>query len=186
MANYADPNNLSVTQPSKIQPGAVLVLIAGIVAICFCVGTYLYTTAVKGSTETVSAAINESNQKLADLTPVSDSLTQYNAMSMSLTNLFTTQKHWESVLHVIEGRLYKNMKVTSLQLNDKGEVTLTGITPNYTEYANVYSSLISEHAKEDITNVQVISVSQPNEQAEGAVTFSFKASLTNKALAATL
>lgn len=184
MANYADPGTFSITEPSKLQPGALLVLVSGIVALGFCLFGFLYLSSTRSQTDNLRVLIQEDQTKLASLAPVSESLTRYDLLAKNLTTLFSAQKHWGDVLQVVESRLYKNMKVTSLQITDAGVLTLSGVTPNYTEYAGVYSSLISDFAKENITNVQVLSVSANEGKEASGVTFSFQAQLTKKALLA--
>ncbi len=179
MAQYADPTVVSITS-NKTNPGSYLVLVAGILAAALAVVFFLQTWRVQAETKELEQAIVQDKAQLARLRPMADRLEDYNALVVNLNTLFEQQKLSGSLLGSIESRLYKRMQVTALQVNEIGTVDLTGVTPDYVEYAKVYSSLTNSAAQDTISTVRVISVAK-NQSREGGgagqVTFTFRLTL---------
>lgn len=183
MANYADPGTFSVSQPTKLQPASLLVILAGIIAVSFAVFMFVQISSNTAASNNLDQSLATDSAQLAKLAPTATKIDNYDKLATSLRNLFQAQHRWEGVLGTIESKLYKNMKVTSLQVNDKGVITLSGATPNFTEYAKVYSSFLNEQTKTVISNVQVVSVAKSEKKDASEVNFSFQGTLTAQALA---
>jgi hypothetical protein len=101
------------------------------------------------------------------------------------------------VLGAFQGRLYKNMALTSLQINDQGVASLSGYTTGYQDYARIYSSFTDNAASAYFTDVKPGPISQAAQKDDasggqgstgsdgipaGNIQFSFTMKLTPKLL----
>jgi Tfp pilus assembly protein PilN len=184
MAQYADPAGLHINQGSPVRAVSIFTLLAGIVAILFCGYAFWQVGHIKAQTEELQTAITQHENDIDQLKPVSDSLARYDTVATNLHALYDNQRRWPQALATVEARLYKNMKVTSLQVSDTGTFTLSGIAPNYTEYAKVFASLTSVESQKTIASLQVVSVGKGEKKDSSDVLFTFQGSLTNQALTA--
>lgn len=175
MTNYSDPTltvpSAAAILPSRITAGQILVLVAGIAALG--IGGYMYWQIISlNARATADAAENASvKSQIGAVQPSIAMLASYNAVGTGLKQLFDTQRLWSPTLANVEQHLYRHMAVTNLLLDSKGLVTLSGTTPNYTNYAQIYSSLTDPSVAAYFTGVKPVSVAK--DAKTGIVSFSF-------------
>jgi hypothetical protein len=147
VATYSDPSVLTVDTASKKIAGPLLVLLAGITSVGFAIFMYFHLSQVATSLARTKGMINDRTVELANSQGFVQDLTDYQNIDADLHQLFDNQRAWEVVLGRIEPHLYRQMKVTSLQLTDQNNFVFTGVTHSYTDYAKIYASLTSADAK---------------------------------------
>jgi Tfp pilus assembly protein PilN len=168
LATYTDPNSAPPSSAASsplavkpaINPGIYLGFVAAIISLGFAAYFYYQTVQVHAKDLQLQKSIQEQKTALQKLSPVADELTAYDLQGKQLHIIFDTQKRWEVILGRIEKRLYKNMAVTSMQITDQGQLTLSGTTPSYEEYAKMYSAFTSAEAKKYFLRVKPTTISK--------------------------
>jgi hypothetical protein len=160
VATYSDPTVISIDSSSKFQIGPFLVLIAGLLALAGAGFMYYKNTQVETEDAQIVTNITQYQSQLTSLQRVVADLTVYQNYDSDLHQLFDTQHHFRAVLQAIEPHLYKQMKVTSMQLTDQNTLTFTGVTHTYTDYAKIYASLTDPANKKYFKSVKPSSISK--------------------------
>ena len=160
--------------------GAVACLLAGILSVGMGVYFYLEHKQVQDKVAVQQAKIAADQQQLKGLTPLATEVAQYQALAATLHKLFDNQVPWETVLQTVESRLYRRMTITTIQATGAGVITITGITPSYTDYAKIYASLTDVEAKKYFSSAKPTAVSKVGGGASPSVpeNISFGFSLT--------
>lgn len=184
MPTYTDPTIIQLGDKPKIQLSAWLFLCVGIVAVLGCGWLWYRTYAANQHSEELQSTIVTQDNELAKLKPVADSLITIGTQARSLQTLFSNQKRWEAVLGTLEKRLYTNMLVTDLQLDSKGQFVFSGVTPSFTDYAKLYTSLTDSTGLAYFSIVRPVSVTKVEDQetGESQVQFSFNLTLQPQVL----
>lgn len=141
MTTYTDPTIVQLGEKPRLQIGALLTLIAGITAVLGVVGFFVVTAQVEANTAEMEKSAVQAERRLKELDSVAKQLTELDTMAKNLHTVFDTQKRWELVLGTVEQRLYRNMAVTSMIFNEKGDLIFTGYVKDYVDYAKMYRSL---------------------------------------------
>lgn len=177
MATYTDPTNIvSTGKAEPMQPGALVILVGGILATLFAVGFFVQSIVIDKQVTVTQSDIATKKQQLSDLNATATDLQALSNESKDLHSLFDNQKRWEAVLDKFSERLDKDMAVTSLQLSDKGTVSLSGIVPDYFTYAKVFQAFTDADGQKYFSVVRPTSVNKVYDGKSTSatyVTFSF-------------
>lgn len=180
MATYTDPTTIvSTAKGEPVQPGSLVLLIGGVLTLVVALLFFADMALTNGRASSTEKDIASAQQQLNSLQSTADQLSTLSNQSKDLHSIFDTQKRWESVLDTFAQRLHKQMAVTSLQMSDKGTVTLGGIVPNYTVYAKMYQAFTDADGQKYFSVVKPTLVSKVND-AKGNlqyVTFTFDMAL---------
>jgi Tfp pilus assembly protein PilN len=150
-------------------------LAAGIISILGAGLFFMATRKAEAHTIELRSQISSQETQLAALKPTVDTLVELNATAKNLHILFDNQKKWDAILGTVEQRFYKNMVVSTLNFTDTGEVTLSAVTPTYTDYAKVYQSLTDADGAKYFSTVRPgnITKSENKEKGTSEIQFSF-------------
>lgn len=195
MATYSDPTIVQLGEKSKTQTGTTLTLIAGVIAIvgmgAFFAQVYLTKKAITDTQSKITAATAER----AKYEATAKDLVYLDQTSQNLHSIFDNQKQWDKVLGTVEQRLYRNMAVTNLNFNDKGELAMAGYLNSFEDYAKMISSLTDTNGQLYLSVLKPTSVTKinlapntkplPGTPPDGTVSFAFTSTLTPRVLAAT-
>ena len=144
MATYADPTIVQLGDRSRFQAGPALLLVAGVISVLGAGMLFYLTKRTQDETATIVAHNTQLQTTLKGLQETANTLTGLDQTAKSLHTVFDNQTRWEFVLSTIQGRLYKNMGITAIQLDEKGGFSMTGYTPTYADYAKIYASMTDE------------------------------------------
>lgn len=188
MVTYSSSAVLQVKENDKagIHPGAILVLLAGALALAFCGFIYWRTIDYQNKTVALGPQIEQNKRELSNLDVIAKELTYFDSGATHLHQIFDNQIRWEDVLANIEKRLYKKMVITSLQITEQKNLQISGYTSNYNEYAKIYASLTSSTAQQYFTNVKPVTITKSavrgaaGEVKGEQINFSFNITLTSE------
>lgn len=183
MSTYADPTIVSISQNPKVQPGAALVLLAGILAVLVGGAFYAQTVVLNNKKKNTDQLIIQDKQKLEELKTVAADLNSYSSLARNLHSLFDNQQRWAAVLGSLQQHLYKKMKVTSLNAKDTGSIEMTGVTADFTQYANILTSLTDASASQYFSAVKPVSVTKVDKVGGSEINFSFTLTIAPSVLA---
>ena len=154
MATYSDPTVISIDSPSKVHIGPILVLLAGLLALSGAGFLYYRNSQLTADDVKITNDISQYQTKLTSLQKVVGDLAVYQSYDADLHQLLDDQHHWQAILHAIEPHLYRQMKVTAMQLTDQNTLTFSGVTHTYTDYAKIYASLTDPQNKKYFKSVK--------------------------------
>ncbi len=180
MATYTDPTTIIPTGgPKKIELGALLGLVAGVIAVLTAVLFFYANYTAKNEATSVESDIATVKTEVSALDKVSQSVQQITSEAVNLHTIFDNQVRWETVVNNIQKHLYKGMAITSFQLSDSSTFTFKGYTPSYIDYAKIYRSLTDAEGQKYFTNVRPSAV-EKTKGTDGSevVSFVFTATLT--------
>lgn len=178
MPTYTDPTIIQLGDKPRIQISAWLFLCVGIVAVLGCGWLWYRTYAADQHSTELTSTISTQNTELTKLAPVANALTTIGTQARSLQTLFDNQKRWESVLGTLEKHLYSNMLVTDLQLDSNGQLVFSGVTPSFTDYAKLYTSLTDSTGAAYFSLVRPVSVTKVEDVESNSSEVQFSFSLT--------
>lgn len=189
MAVYTDPTIITSSSTKKTNIGYYIALGAGVLSIIIGGLFYYLTQDFQNKNTDLDSQIALTDTEIGKLRGVSESLKDYDAMSNNLANIFTNQKDWPAILDTLQDRLYKKMVVTSFQIDDKGQVSLSGKVGSYVDYAKFYSAMTDPNNSKYVTKAKVLSVIKSSKDPKVAdsidqVTFTYKFSLGTAAMTA--
>lgn len=184
MATYTDPTVVAVGKSNRVQPAAVIALIAGIIAVAYGGFVFWQITQAKSEKTKIDENITSLKSQVDTLQPVATALDQLSKQAQGLHTIFDNQLRWETILGKIETRLYKNMTITGLQLNADGTATLAGTTATYTDYAKIYASFTDEQGQKTFSQARPIAITRTESQdgKQSQVIFSFNLILNSDLL----
>lgn len=173
MVSYTNSSLMNQAN-ERIKPIAFIWLVAGLVAVIFAVWVFLQNNNYQADQAKLDSDISAQKTALADYSGLQTELTSLDAQSKTLHTVFDSQKNWNYIFGKVEASLYKKMKLTSFQIDDKNVLTITGMTPTYTDYARIYSSL-----NENYLNLKPLTVTkvEATDKTEGGISFSFSLNL---------
>jgi len=147
--SYSDPTaipNVVASTPlnvatNKLTVGSAIVAISGLAAIGLAIFLYLQVQQVNNKATSTATEAATTQQKVNLQQSVVTDLNHYKTVASNLDLLFKDQVRWEQVMTTLQGDLYKHMGIESLQIDDKGVVSLAGYVNTYVDYAKVYAGL---------------------------------------------
>ena len=161
MPIYSDPSVGAILEtPRRITLGSVLVLVGGLIAIGGAGYMYYQVGTTNKKVAAVQADVATKQAELSQLKVYANQADTYKATAVDLHALFDGQKRWEAVLDAIGSHLYKHVAVSSIQVTDTGSMTLSGTTPTYADYAQLYASLTDAAGQKAFVNVRPTSISK--------------------------
>jgi hypothetical protein len=178
VATYSDPTTIIPTgNPKAVELGPLLAIVAAVISV-ISVGFMFYMS------YSTNAAVTTENQvvakKQADLTKlktVSDQATTYSTQATALHTIFDNQIRWNTAIVNLQTHLYKNMALTSLQLDDGANFSMKGYAPDYVSYAKLYRSLTDAEGAKYYINVKPVSVQKVTDKDTGVTTVQFTISM---------
>jgi hypothetical protein len=191
MPAYTDPTNVvSVHKPSKTisNLGGILTIAAGAISVLFAGFFYLQNINLQNQNNKLNQKIASNNQVIDSLKSVTSELTTYQTEAKDLHLIFDNQIRWENVLTSIENKMYKNMYLSSFQIDNTGKFSFNGVTPDYKNYAYVYASMYSPLVSDVIQNVvptslqKVSKTDQSGKALASEIDFGFTASIPTSVL----
>lgn len=192
MATYSDPTIVQLGEHGKTQLGSILTLIAGIVALVGAAGFFAMTYMVKSQVTDTEAKLVTATAERATYDATAKDLVALDQTSKNLHSIFDTQKQWDKVLGTIEQRMYRNMAITSIQFTEKGDISFTGYTNTFEDYAKIMSSLTDANGQLYFSVVKPTAVSKiklapntkplPGSAPDNTIAFTFNAQLTPRVL----
>lgn len=151
MPTYSDPTAVPAavasmpirTTNGRLTVGPMLVLLAGLLSVGL--AGYMYYQ-VQGVTSDTQALQSQTTRDRASFQAKNNqdtivNLNKFQALSNNLKVLFSNQIRWEDVLQKVQGKLYRRVSISSIQVGDDGQVTLSGTTPSFVDYAKLNASL---------------------------------------------
>lgn len=182
--DYTEVTNPQPVLAPKRNTALWLLLTAFFLSIAANAAFYALAAMANSATKKLTSDTTTQEKQLADLQSTQNELDTLSAQARSLHNLFNNQKNFDSVVATVQTRLYKKSAITTLQLTDKGELTLSGTVPSYEDYAKFYDSLIDSEGSLVFSKVRPTSVGK-EEDGKETIVFSFTTSLTPIVLSAT-
>lgn len=175
MPTYSDPSRPQPVPTIQIQSNLfdlspLLVLIAGLLMSAFAGLLFFMTMTAQNATAVTQQQITVAQSSRNSLNYVVLDATTYNLLGDNLKKLFDSQKLWSATLTGLEKNIYRHLAVTSLQFDDKGTMTLSGITTSYSDYAKIYSSFIDPSVSAVFQNVVPSAVTKDD---KGNISFTF-------------
>lgn len=178
MATYTDPTTIvSTGKPDPVLPGYVVLLVGGILSVLIGVGFFLQIMLIDRQITSTNQDATTKQQQLNALRPVADQLSELSTQAKDLHTLFDTQKRWEDVLNKVAERLHKDMAISSMQLTDKGAVTMAGIVPDYITYAKVFQAFTDTDGQKYFSAVRPTAVSRVVDPKGDYISFTFNLTL---------
>ena len=178
MATYSDPTIIQFGDKRQVNVAAWLVLVAGVVSLLGAALFYVQKVRAVSATDTITAQIAQEQIQLNSLQSTADELTLRDHQAKDLQLLFNNQKNWNAVLGTLEQRFYKNMAISSLQLDDKGNMNFAASAPTYTDYAKIYSSLTDVSGSKYFATVVPSAVTKVDDKAKNTSQVNFSFALT--------
>lgn len=157
MATYTDPTTIVTTsQPNAVQPSSVIILIGGFLMVLAAGFFFLQTSSTQRQTAATKTQIATKEAEIQTLASTANELASLNREAHNLHLLFDNKKVMPSILDMIAQRLHKDMAVTSIQITDKGALSLAGVVSDYVTYAKVYQAF------NDSCGLQYFSTAKPS------------------------
>ena len=164
MALYSDPTITGVAPESENQHkgnyfGYLAVAVSVLIAAVFLVQTLLN----KNENKSLQDKIAKEQATVDSYSGIKDQLSFYDSAVKDFTSIFSRQIQWGALLNDLSSRLYKGVKITSLQLNADGTATLTGKLKNYSEYSKFYNTMTDASSSIYFSDVKVGSVTRASD-----------------------
>jgi hypothetical protein len=170
MSTYGEPGqggNQAITQtPHGATPLTFVYIGVGVLGILLNGGFEFFRFQAAQAAKSAATQTAVVQQEIATRKPFADQVTKYELYAVDLHSVFGQQVKWEGVLAQLEARMYRRSALSSIQITDKGEITLVGAAPNYVDYAKTYSSLTSEEGAAKLFNrLKVQTIGRPQGKA---------------------
>jgi Tfp pilus assembly protein PilN len=180
---YTDASNPQRVLQPKRKTAQWLMLLAFAISLLVHGVFFFLSAQAKSNTRKLEEDIAVAQADLSSLSSTATELKTLTSQARSLHALFAGQKNFDAVVSTIQTRLYKNSSVTTLQISDKGDVTITGVVPSYEDYAKFYESLTDKDGALYFSTVKPTSVGKGEDGSD--ISFTFVAVLTPAVLKAT-